>query len=400
MLKKLVIMGLIIMIAVTAGFYLHRRKIEKQKASVVIHNEIFRVERRDLSETVDGDGVVVFSKNGGIYPAYKATVQKINCRAGDKVKKGDLLMVLTSDTLKSSWVEAEHKYQTAKLNLSLAEKELEREKALYQVQGTTIDELENAQNSVALNEVSLREAVSNLELLTQTTDEANFIGSDHRTIMIRAPFDGEVAWVEVKPGQIVSAIGSSSSDSSSNNLLLNLVAEDSLEVEATVDETDIDQVKPGQKGKVILNDSNQTEVYGIVTEVGSYGSDDAGVVVFPVRVRLNKARVNVRPQMTADVSIYITSKPDVLAIPSSAIRNVRGKTMVKKVNGSNTELVEVELGEANSSYVEVLSGLVEGDQVIVTDKVTPSTQKSNNSRSQQRVNMVGGPRGMGGPPPR
>lgn len=392
--KKRIIIGLIITIAVTAGFYLQHRKLEKQKASAVVHSEIVRVERRDLSETVDGDGVVVFSKNGGVYPAYKATVQKISCRAGDKVKRGDLLMVLTSDTLKSSWVEAEHKYQTAKLNLSLAEKELERQKTLYQVQGTTIDEFENAQNNVALNKVSLDEAVSNLELLTQTTDEANFIGSDHRTIMIRAPFNGEVAWVQVKPGQIVSAIGSSSSDSSSNNLLLNLVAEESLEVEATVDETDIDQVKPGQEAKVILNDSNQTELYGIVTEVGSYGSDDSGVVVFPVRIRLNKARVTVRPQMTADVSIYITAKPDVLAIPSSAIRNVQGKTMVQKLNGTSPELIEVELGIASASYVEISSGLNEGDRILITDKDNQGKSTNSGDRSRQQRMKMGRPGGL------
>lgn len=397
MLKKMVVIGLALMIAVSAGFYLYRQKLQKQQASLALQNEIVRVERRDLSEIVAGDGKVVFSKNGGIYPAYKATVQKILCQAGAKVKKGDLLMVLTSDTLRSSWVEAEHKYQTAKLNLARAEKELERQKTLFKVQGTTIDELETAQNNVELNRVSLSEASSNLELLTETTDEANFVGSDHRTIMIRAPFDGEVAWVEVRVGQTVSAIGSNSSDSSSNNLLLYLVAEGSLEVEATVDETDIDQVKAGQKAKVTLNDLNQTELYGTITEVGSYGTEDAGVIVFPVKIRLDQVRdVIIRPQMTADVAIYITSKPNALAIPSSAVLKLRGKTMVKKVTGPKAELVEVELGEANASYAEVLSGLEESDPIIANPKAAPATRKNANGQSKQERNMRRGP----GLPPR
>lgn len=397
MAKKMVVIGLALMIAVGAGFYLYRQKLQKQQTSLEFQNEIVRVERRDLSEIVSGDGKVVFSKNGGIYPAYKATVQKILCQAGAKVKKGELLMVLTSDTLKSSWVDAEHKYQTAKLNLVQAEKELERQKTLFKVQGTTIDELETAQNNVELNRVSLSEARSNLELLTETTDEANFVGDDHRTIMIRAPFDGEVAWVEVKVGQTVSAIGSNSSDSSSNNLLLNLVAEGSLEVEATVDETDIDQVKAGQKAKVTLNDLNQTELYGTVIEVGSYGTEDAGVIVFPVKIRLDQVRdVIIRPQMTADVAIYITSKPNALAIPSDAVLNVHGKTMVKKVTGSKTELVEVELGQTNASYIEVLSGLEEGDPIIATSKAASTTRKSANGQSKQGQNMRRGP----GLPPR
>lgn len=388
--KKLVVIGLIIILAVTAGIYLHRRELQKGKDSMADRKQIILVERRDLSETVDGDGVVVFTKNGGIFPAYKATVQQIHCQAGDKVKKGDLLMVLTSDALQSSWVEAEHRYQTAQLNLSLAENALERQKKLYEIQGTTLDELEKAQNAVALNRVSLREALSNLELLTQTTDEANFIGDDHRTILIRAPFDGEVAWVEVKLGQIVSAIGSSSSDSSSNNLLLYLVAEDSLEVEATVDETDIDLVKVGQKAKVILNDANQTEVYGVVTEVGSYGADDSGVIVFPVKIRLNKAGVTVRPQMTADVSIYITFKPDVIAIPKEAVQKIGGKAMVRKVVGADSELTEVELGVAGASFVEVRSGLAEGDRILVSEPATPNRNNSTTQRRPRQI-IMGGP---------
>lgn len=381
--KKLVVSGFIIILAVTAGIYLHKRELQKGKDSIAERNQIILVERRDLSETVDGDGVVVFSKNGGIYPAYKATVQKIHCHAGDKVKKGDLLMVLTSDTLQSSWVEAEHRYQMAQLNLSLAEKALERQKKLYEVQGTTLTELESAQNAVAQNRLSLQEAASKLELLTQTTDEANFIGEDHRTIMIRAPFNGEVAWIEAKLGQIVSAIGSSSSDSSSKNLLLYLVAEDSLEVEATVDETDIDLVKMGQKAKVILNDTNQTEIYGVVAEVGSYGSNDSGVIVFPVKIRLDKAGVTVRPQMTADVSIYITFKPDVISIPKEAVLNIRGKTMVRKVARDGGGLTEVELGVASASYVEVLSGLKEGERISVIPKDDHTKLPSSNRKGNQ-----------------
>lgn len=390
--KKVVVIGLVLMIAVSAGFYLYRQKLQKHQASLALQNEIVTVERRDLSEIVSGDGKVVFSKNGGIYPAYKATVQKILCRAGAKVKKGDLLMVLTSDALKSSWVEAEYKYQTAKLNLARAEKELERQKILYKVQGTTIDELETAQNNVELNRVSLSEARSSLELLTETTDEANFVGDDHRTIMIRAPFDGEVAWVEVKIGQTVSAIGSNSSDSSSNNLLLYLVAEGSLEVEATVDETDIDRVKAGQKAKVTLNDLNQTELYGTVTEVGSYGTVDAGVIVFPIKIRLDQVwDVIIRPQMTADVAIYITSKPNALAIPSSAALRFRGKTMVKKVTDSKVDLVEVVLGQINASYIEVLSGLEEGDQIIANPNAVSATRKNANGQSKQGRNIRVGP---------
>jgi len=391
--RLLIIIGLVVLSA-TTGYWIYHLKIQKAKEAAAALTEIVQVERRDLSETVEGDGEVVFSKNGGIYPAYAATVQKIYCQAGSKVKKGDLLMVLTSDTLKSDWVDTEYDYKKAKINLELARKELERQETLFKAQATTVDDLESAQNTVDLDRAALNQANSKLQLITQTTDKANYIGGDHRTILIRAPFNGEVAWVEVRPGQTVSAIGSNSNDSSSENLLLYLVAENSLEVEATVDETDINQVKPGQTAKVILNDTDQTELTGTVTQVGAYGTDDSGVIVFPVRIRLDGVKVALRPQMTADISIYITSKRDVLAIPSAATLNIRGKTMVNKVAGKRTELTEVELGVKNATYVEVLAGLAEGDRIMVEQSAT-QTQDSQNTRSDKKSQMMGGP---GGPP--
>jgi macrolide-specific efflux system membrane fusion protein len=316
----------------------------------------------------------------------------VNCKAGDRVKKGDLLLVLTSDSLKTKWVEAELTYKKAKLDLSLDQKTLERQKELYKIQGTTIDELENAQNAVDVDKATLSSASETLQMLAQSSDSANYVGSDHRTILIRAPFSGKVAWVEVRPGQTVSAIGSNSSDDSSKNLLLYLVADNSLEVEATVDETDVDHVKPGQNAKVILNDDAQTELTGTVTQVGAYGTDDSGVIVFPVRIRINPENVVVRPQMTADVSIYITSNPNTLAVPATAIQDVRGKTMVQKMVGGKPELTEVEVGMKANSYIEIISGLNAGDQVMVMQPKTDTAQKSNN---YQRRNMMGGP---GGPP--
>lgn len=393
--KKIIIWSLIILAVAGAGWWLVERHIEKEKAAAAGSFQIVRVERRDMSETVDGDGDIVFSQNGGIYPAYAATVQKVNCKAGDRVKKGDLLLVLTSDSLKTKWVEAELAYKKAKLSLSLDQKTLERQEKLFKIQGTTIDELESARNAVDVDKATLSSAAATLELLRQSPDSANFIGSDHRTIMIRAPFDGKVAWVEVRPGQTVSAIGSNSNDDSSKNLLLYLVADNSLEVEATVDETDIGHVKPGQTAKVILNDDAQTEIIGTVTQVGAYGEDDSGVIVFPVRIKINPGNVIVRPQMTADVSIYITSNPNALVVPAGAILDIRGKTMVRKMVGRKPELTEVAIGMKNSSYVEILSGLTEGDQIMVIQKPMETMTKGTDDNRGRRRMMMGGP---GGPP--
>lgn len=354
--KVLVALAILVVTAgVAGGVWWWNSANQKRQAQTAALAWTVVVEKRDLSETIDGTGTVALGRNGDLYPAYEATVQQINCRVGEKVKKGAVLMVLEAPTLREQWAEAEANVNKARVNLAQAEKELTRVKELFDAQGATVDEVEAAQKQVDLYREELKLAEFKLNELQGRLNEANYLSSDHRQLWIRAPFDGEIAWVNVKPGDKVTT----------QTLLLSLADLRTLEIEISVDESEIGQVKPGQKAVIFLNDTKETKLNGVVSRVGKVGREESGVVVFPVVIQIERGSGQLRPGMSADVTIYASTTGEVLAIPADAVVEREGQAFVRLWASPQPKWVPVKLGVRSGSYVEVVEGLKEGDRVVV-----------------------------------
>jgi HlyD family secretion protein len=377
--RKMIIGIIVTLILAGSGVWWFRHQAEQaRKAQAELGIQTVTVERRDLSETIDATGNAVLAQNGEIYPAYEATVRQVLHKAGDRVRRGELLMVLETATLKEEWATAESTVKKAEINLAQAQKELERMQKMYAAQGATITEVEAAQKEADVYQEELRLARFNLIQLRQQPDDANFFAPDHGQLWIKAPTDGEIAWVSVKPGQKVTA----------ETLLLTVIAPGAVQFQAEVDESEIDKVRPGQKAVVLLNDVDGTELSGVVTRVGKTGTAESDVVVFPVTIQVDRP-TGLRSGVSADVTIYITSYPEALTVPVKAVVERRGQSMVRVRKGSGPEWVRVQLGARTDSYVEVVAGLNEGDQVLI-EAATDSKRDANPNR-QNRFSPMGGP---------
>jgi HlyD family secretion protein len=388
--SKKMVTGLMVLllIAGAAGVVAMRLVNKNRVASLTNLYETVTVEAEDLSDTVETTGTLAFSQNGELYAAYNATVLQINHKVGDQVKKGDLLMVLDSSTLKASWMEAQNIYQKALFSLKMAEKALEREQILFKAQAITIDTLETAQNNVDTDRADLQLARFNLEKLKVNADGYSYLSPDHTKLLIKAPFDGVIAWIDVKSGETVSV---ASSTSSSSTLLLTMAADNSVIVSCDVDESEIDKVKPGQNAEITLNDKAGTKLDGSVITVGKIGATDNDVVVFKVEIKVSLPPLKVNSAMTADVTIMVTSRQNRLAIPVKAVVDRRGQKMVRVAQGNEVKYIPVTLGEQVDTSYEVFSGLKEGDRVLV--------EKTSSSGNSARKNNRNSRRGMGGRPP-
>ena len=384
--KKWVLgISLMVLAGVVVGWWLFQTTRVKAGNALNEQYDIITPERRDLSEKVDATGTVTLNRNGDIYPAYAASVLQVNCQPGQRVKKGQILMVVESATLKTEWMTAKNSVRKAELNLAKAQKDLEGLQLLYQAQGATIDEVEDARKQVDLYREDLELAQFTLEQLRQKPDGANFLAADHQKLWIKAPFEGVISKVDAKPGAKVTT----------DTLLLNIVADDAAEVVADVDESQINQIKIGQTALVILNDNDETEISGTVTAIGKTGTVDAGVVVFPVTIRLSSTD-KINSGMSADVTIYVTSRENVLSLPVNAVVKKRGRDLVNVLRGKTVERVEVELGETHEGYVEVLSGVRPGDRILVAK--APANESKNAGSQRNNRNPFMGAGSMGRPP--
>jgi RND family efflux transporter MFP subunit len=336
--------------------------------------EYITVGRMDLSEKIDASGSVILSTNSDIFPAFNATVKQIYCKAGDSVRKGQLLMTLVSPQMEEQLTDTVNTLNQAQINLNTANQEFKNIKALFEIQGATITQVDDARNKVMLYEQQLDSARLKLNNLQNKPDNANFIDSSQRILLIKAPFTGVIAWINCVTGSSVVPQTS----------VLSIAADNSLEIEAEVNESEVKLVKTGQNVLITSSDPDQPNLRGTVSEVGTIGKANSGIVNFPVRVKVARGGSNLKAGMSADISIMVSSRPDVLAISANAVVERRGKTMVAVRDKEGVSYVRVETGFKSGANIEIISGLNEGDVIAV------ERPKGTNSNTNNRNNRNGG----------
>lgn len=152
---------------------------------------------------------------------------------------------------------------------------------------------------------------------------------------------------------------------------------DTLIAYAQVDESDIGKVHRGQKARIVLDAYPGRVVRGTVFDILYEGKNVSNVITYGVKIRPDKVPDYFRSQMTANVSFEITHKDGALVLPSVAVRtNPDGARVVSlpaPPGGDGKPITrEIKVGLENDEQVEVLSGLQDGDKVLVAQsKYTP-----------------------------
>ena len=140
-------------------------------------------------------------------------------------------------------------------------------------------------------------------------------------------------------------------------------------VDASVPERSIHRVQPGQPATVRIEAFPDLRLSGRIATVGSLARTTFDRQFegkrFDVTVALDPTDAELRPEMTARVDITVGERPDVLRVPVNAIFDRDGMTVVNVLRGGRIEPRQVELGEQNPRFVEVLAGVAEGDRVML-----------------------------------
>ena len=179
---------------------------------------------------------------------------------------------------------------------------------------------------------------------------------------ILAPFDGTVVDVGVKENDQLSAYDYSSITA------VHLVDTSTVEMDGVVDEIDIYKVKVGQEAIITLDALPDVELKGRVIFISPFGTEEAGVVDFPVTISLEPSEMELRGGLTATADLIVEKHEKVLLIPNGAIKGSPGDYWVEVVideTTGETEKRQVVLGAQDAQFTEVISGLKEGDKVMV-----------------------------------
>jgi HlyD family secretion protein len=182
-----------------------------------------------------------------------------------------------------------------------------------------------------------------------------------RAAQITVPFNGMVTEVNAMVGDQVSpGVRAFRVDDLSAML-----------VDVQVSEVDINSVQIGQPVTVTFDAISGTEYHGKVVEVAQAGDVVQGSVTFTVTVQLTDGDVQVKPGMTAAVTITVKQLENVLLVPNRAVRVVNNQRVVYVLLNGQVKEVQITLGASSDTVSEVVSGdLKVGDAIILNP---PST---------------------------
>ncbi|MFA4858086.1 MAG: efflux RND transporter periplasmic adaptor subunit [Candidatus Margulisiibacteriota bacterium] len=189
-------------------------------------------------------------------------------------------------------------------------------------------------------------------------DELEHWQEVYRPAPVIAPLDGFIIQRTVEPGQSVQA----------TDVLL--VMADYLIVRAEVDESDIGQIRLGQKAEIVLDPYPVQKFSGKVSHIDYESTVVNNVTVYEVDIRMEGNASVFRSGMSATVNFLLEQKENVLLLPAQAVKSSRGASYVFiwKNGEKYPKTVQVEIGLETSEKVEIVSGVNAGDEVIIPTK--------------------------------
>jgi HlyD family secretion protein len=209
-----------------------------------------------------------------------------------------------------------------------------------------------SEEDLTMAEVAVDQARASLELAQLQLEGAT----------ITAPFDGVVAFLGAEVNE----------QAAPGSPMIVLIDPSGFHVEVSVDEIDVGQVELEQEARITLDAYPDEELQGRVEYISPVATENLGTVSYLVSVCFDPTQVPLRSGMTANITIVTERRENVLLMPSRAISADRetGLFYVERLNDDGEiERVEVEIGIQDATYIEVLRGLEEGDQLVI-DGVT------------------------------
>lgn len=228
-----------------------------------------------------------------------------------------------------------------------------------------------AQHAIAQQTYDDAQAAYEQALATYTRASANLSDAT-----ITAPMSGTIIGTPLKAGQTIST-------GISTQMIIATIADLSkLEIYLTVDETDIGNVKQGAKVTFTVDSKPGKTFTGYVTDIakgtkGNMGVTSSSVVYYTVKAAIPESEAyNFLPTMTARATIYGDEQKDTLVVPLTAVRTDKQGEYVYVIKNGKPVRTTVSTGITGEDNIQILSGVNEGDEIVVSGDVTTKSSSS------------------------
>jgi len=360
---------------------------------------------RSITETITANGKIQPVKEVKITPDVSGEIVELNVREGDQVKKGQLLCRIKPDTYISQRDRSVAAISSARARLAQSEAQFiqaelafKRNKQLFEEKTISQSEYEQSESAYKVAKAEVDAAKFSILSAEASLKEAeeNLVKTS-----IYAPIDGTVSMLLVELGERV--VGTSMMTGTEMMRIADLTR---MEARVEVNENDITRVKVGDTAIVNIDAYLDEKFKGVVTQVANSakttGVSADQVTNFDVRIFIlpesymhlvpESGLSPLRPGMSVSVDIRTVTKPSVIAVPIQAV-TTRTDTTLQQISGKAGDVrtlvfttdekyafaKDVRTGIQDNNYIEIVSGINEGDLVIsapfsaISKKLSDST---------------------------
>ena len=420
-----------IVVAVVLVLLFVARKLEWIGGDNAIEVRFAEAEPHTIVERVSASGTVQPVTEVKISPEVPGEIIELNIEEGDSVKQDQLLLRIRPDNFESilsrtqanlnqqraALAQTEAQASSAQAQLERARLAFERNQKLYDDQVISDADFEQFQSDFQVAEQSYESARQNVQAARYAVRSAEASVEEARENLsltsIYAPMGGIVSKLDVEQGERV--VGTSQM---AGTEMLRIADLSQMEVRVDVNENDIIRVSLRDTASIEV-DAYSYDNYrfqGIVTSIANTANEkltDEAVTEFEVRIRLlnesyqdlleSRGPFPFRPGMTASVDILTNRKANVLAVPLSAVttrpkeekeknksenssqdsfnnNETLDEVVFKKIEEEQVQKVIVKTGISDYEFIEILSGLESGDQVVSGPYIAISNQLKDSSR--------------------
>ena len=354
-----IVLAVVAAAGVAAYFMLHGGKSQVQ-----VNFETAKVEKATIGSSITATGTIEAVTTVEVGTQVSGIIDKIYVDYNSPVKRGQVIAELDKTNLVSELNSANSNLQGARSDLNYQQANYNRQRTLFEKGLISANDFESAR-------LALEQAQS---VLSQRQEAVNKARTNLGYATITSPIDGIVLSKAVEEGQTVA--------SSFNTPTLFTIVKDmtDMRVIADVDEADIGEVREGQRVTYTV-DAYPSEVFqGTVTQVRNEATTTNNVVTYEVVISAPNPDLKLKPGLTANVTVYTLEQPNVVSVPSKALRFTPTKEMLqpgqkivdcnakKKLwvrEGNTFKAYGVSVGISNGTRTQIVSGIKEGTEVIV-----------------------------------
>lgn len=389
-LKGRIMAVILVLIVISGGLFWYYSKSAEE-----IQYKTVRAERSDLRSVIQATGTLDAVETVDVGTQISGTVKEIYIDYNSVVKKGQLIAEIDSATQQTDVAQAEANLQVVQADLmnseavlANAEKSLARTRKLAEKDLIAKADVDTDEKTYLTAKAQVAASRARIAQYNATLNKTKI---NLGYTQIYSPVDGVVVAKNVEKGQTVAASYQTPSIAE--------IAKDlgQMQVEVNVDEADIGGVKEGQKATFTVDAHPNDPFDGVVTQVRLSPKTTDNVVTYVVIVKVSNNKGLLMPGMTANVSLIVEERENVVVVPNSAFRfkpadasansgqpgaPMMGKQTIAEVKKPAVYMiekkapvrVEVEKGISDGQNTEIISGLSEGDEVI-TGIIVPNGEK-------------------------